>query len=253
MTENDAERSKRPGRARFETTHWSVVLSARDGSEPRAREALATLCETYWYPLYAFVRRRGARPDEAEDRTQAFFVHLLEKERLRHIDPSKGRFRSFLVAALKNFLADQRAMERAQKRGGGVTPIPLDARAAEDRYAFEPAHDVTPDRLFERQWALTVIERALERLRERYAASGKQAQFDVLKVFLSGEKRPVPHAEVAPRLGISEVAVKVAVHRLRKRFRDALRDEIAQTVDREEEIDAELQALYAALDPGRRV
>jgi RNA polymerase sigma-70 factor (ECF subfamily) len=248
MTANDDAGSGRAGGSRFATTHWSVVLEARESENPRAREALATLCKIYWYPLYAFIRRRGSSPDDAEDRTQAFFTHLLEKESLRHVDPAKGRFRSFLVASLKNFLADQRAIETAKKRGGGVAPISLDAAAAEDRYALDPAHEVTPERLFETQWALTVIEQALIRLRERYARTGKETQFDLLKVFLSGEKRPVPHAVVARRLGISEVAVKVAVHRLRKRFRDALREEIAQTVDGEESIDAELRALYAALD-----
>jgi RNA polymerase sigma-70 factor (ECF subfamily) len=233
---------------RFDTTRWSIVLAARGKEEPRAREALATLCSLYWFPLYAFVRSRGSSPEQAEDLTQAFFVHLLEKDALRGVDPAKGRFRSFLLASLRNFISDQRSMARAKKRGGGLTPVSLDAEAAEDRYRFDPGHGVTPERIFERHWALTVIERAVARLRERYVKTGKQEQFEELKVFLSGEKRPVPHAEVARRLGVSELAVKVSVHRLRKRFRDALREEIAQTVAGESDIDAELRALYGALD-----
>jgi RNA polymerase sigma-70 factor (ECF subfamily) len=245
---DDERRASRPIGTRFETTRWSIVLTARGSEQPRAREALATLCGMYWFPLYAFIRRRGAPPEEAEDRTQAFFVHLLEKEALRHVDPSKGRFRSFLLASLRNFLSDERAKTTAKKRGGGAVPISLDAETAENRYALEPAHDVTPERLFERQWALTVIEQALARLRERYADRGKGELFDELKVFLYGEKRPVPYDEVARRLDLTGLAVKVAVHRLRKRFRDALREEIAQTVDGEESIDDELRALYAALE-----
>jgi RNA polymerase sigma-70 factor (ECF subfamily) len=224
------------------------VLTAGRSEQPRAREALATLCGMYWYPLYAFIRRRGSPPAEAEDSTQAFFVHLFEKEALRHVDPGKGRFRSFLLASLRNFLSDERAKTTAKKRGGGAVPISLDAEMAENRYALEPAHDVTPERLFERQWALTVIEQALARLRERYAGRGKGELFDVLKVFLSGEKRPVPYDEVARRLDLTELAVKVAVHRLRKRFRDALREEIAQTVVGVESIEDELRSLYAALE-----
>jgi RNA polymerase sigma-70 factor (ECF subfamily) len=244
------ENARSPGRAgrRFETTRWSVVLAARGSDEPRSRDAMATLCQLYWYPLYAFVRSRGSSREQAEDLTQAFFAHLLETDALRQVDPSKGRFRSFLLASVRNFAADERAKERAQKRGGGVTPLSLDVEAAESRYALEPAHRLTPERVFERQWALTVIEQALARLCRRYERSGKQGHFEALKTFLSGEKRPVPYAEVARRLGLSELAVKVAVHRLRKRFRDALREEIAQTVASEQEIDAELRSLYAALE-----
>jgi RNA polymerase sigma-70 factor (ECF subfamily) len=246
-TGEGAEPHGPPGGGRFATTRWSVVLAARGSDAPRAREALATLCSLYWYPLYAFVRSRGARAEEAEDLTQGFFAHLLEKQGLRHVDPSKGRFRAFLLASCRNFLADQGRRAGAKKRGGGVTTVPLDAEEAEKRYALRPTQEMTPERIFERQWALTVIEQALTRLRERYARSGKRDLFETLKVFLSGEQRLVPYAELAPQLGLSELAVKVAVHRLRKRFRDALRDEIAETVAGEEEIDAELRALHAAL------
>jgi len=230
------------------TTRWSVVLAAGRTSQPAAREAMATLCGLYWQPLYAFIRRRGASKEEAEDMVQAFLAHVIEKESLRHADPGKGKFRSFLLTSLKNFLSDQRSKETALKRGGGVAPVSLDAEEAEGRYRLEPADDATPERIFERQWAMTVIERAMTRLRERYARSGKEEHFEEMKIFLSGEKRPVPYAEVAKRLGVTELAVKVAVHRLRKRFRDALREEIAQTVAKTEQIDAELQALYAALE-----
>jgi RNA polymerase sigma-70 factor (ECF subfamily) len=233
---------------RFMTTRWSVVLAAGRSSQPAAREAMATLCGLYWQPLYAFIRRRGSSPEQAEDMTQAFLVHVIEKESLRHVDPGKGKFRSFLLASFKNFLSDQRSKEAALKRGGGVPPVSLDAEEAEGRYGLEPVDDATPERIFERQWALTVIEQAMARLRERYARTGKEEHFEQMKIFLSGEKRPVPYAEVARRLGITELAVKVAVHRLRKRFRDALREEIAQTVARPEQIDAELQALHAALE-----
>ena len=235
------------GRGRFRTTRWSVVLAARGSDQPQARDAMATLCGVYWYPLYAFVRSRGSPPEEAEDLTQAFFAHLLEKDALRQVDPSKGRFRSFLLASFRNFLTDEWTRQRAGKRGGGVAPLSLDAEAAEDRYALEPAHDLTPERIFERQWALSVIEQALASLQERYSRSGKQDHFQTLKVFLS-EKRPVPHADVARRLGLSELAVKVAVHRFRKRFRDALREEISQTVATEQDVDTELRSLQAALD-----
>lgn len=233
---------------RFTTTRWSVVLAARGSDRPAAREALATLCGQYWHPLYAFIRRSGSSPEEAEDLTQAFLVHLLEKEAIRHVDPAKGKFRSYLLASLKNFLSDERSRDTAAKRGGGVAPIRLDAEDAEGRYRLEPAHDLTPERIFERQWALTVIEKAVIRLRERYARSGKQQHFDTLKIFLSGEKRPVPYAEIARQLGMTELAVKVSVHRLRERFRDSLREEIAQTVSDSDEIGPELQALYAALE-----
>jgi len=237
---------KRAG-GRFKTTQWSIVLAARGSDLPRTREAMSSLCGMYWFPLYAFVRSRGASCEQAEDLTQGFFTHLLEKDALRNVDPSKGKFRSFLLASITNFLSDERAKERAKKRGGGVTPVSLDAEAAENRFASEPADHLTPERIFERHWALTLIEQALARLRERYKRLGKQDHFEALKVFLSGEKRPVPHAEVARQLGLSELAVKVAVHRFRKRFRDALREEIAQTVTSEEEIDAELRSLHDAL------
>jgi len=246
--ERGDERSAGGAGGRFATTRWSVVLAARDGEEAPAREALATLCGLYWYPLYAFARRRGASPEEAQDLTQSFFAHLLEKEAIRHVDRERGRFRSFLLASFKNFQSDQREKEHAKKRGGGQVPLPIDGELAEGRYALEPSHELTPERIYEKRWALTLIERVLDRLRERHARAGKEHQFEMLRIFLAGEKRPVPYAEVARRLEMSELAVKVAVHRLRKRFRDLLREEIAQTVARDEEIEAELRALQSALE-----
>lgn len=244
---NDAA-SRRPAGGRFATTRWSIVLAAGASDAPRAREAMTALCEQYWFPLYAFARSRGSGPEEAEDLTQGFFAHVLEKHALRNVDPDRGRFRSFLLASFRHFISDERSRQQAKKRGGGVAALSLDAAAAEERYALEPVDELTPEKTFERQWALTVIEQTVARLRERYASRGKLDHFEALKVFLSGEKRPVPYAEVAPRLGISELAVKVAVHRLRKRFRDALREEIAQTVSAKAEIDEELRALYSALE-----
>jgi RNA polymerase sigma-70 factor (ECF subfamily) len=244
---DEVARSSERGGSRFRTTRWTVVLAASGSDQPQARDAMATLCRVYWYPLYAFVRSRGSPPEEAEDLTQGFFAHLLEKDALRQVDPSKGRFRSFLLASFRNFLTDEWTKQRAEKRGGGIAPLSLDADAAEDRFALEPAHGLTPERIFERQWALTVIEQALARLQERYVRSGKRDHFEALKVFLS-ERRPVPQVDVARRLGLSELAVKVAIHRLRKRFHDALREEIAQTVATEQDVDRELRSLQAALD-----
>lgn len=223
------------------------MLAAKGAGSPDASRALSELCETYWRPLYAFTRSRGARAEDAEEQTQAFFLHLLQGERLASVDPAKGRFRSFLLVCFKNFLADERIKQQALKRGAGRKPISLDAQEAEDRYVPEPADEQTPEDVFERKWALTVIEQALLRLEQRYAGRGKQAHFEALKPFLTGDSRPVPHAEIARQLGLSEVAVRVAVHRFRKRFQDALREEIAHTVHDPRDIDDEIRHLYSAL------
>jgi RNA polymerase sigma-70 factor (ECF subfamily) len=248
MSGSNDEQRDRAGGGRFTTTRWSVVLAARSPDAPPGRIALAELCATYWYPLYAYVRSRGESPDRAEDLTQAFFAQLIGKGMLRHVDPAKGKFRSFLLASMKNFITDEWKRAAALKRGGGALPISLDAVGAENRYRVELVEHLTPERFFERQWALTVIDQALLRLAQRYEQRGKLDHFKALKVFLSGEKRPVPYAQVAAGLDVSELAVKVAVHRLRKRFRDALREEIAETVTSEEEVEEELRALYAALE-----
>ena len=230
----------------FATTRWSLIAAARDGDSPPARQALAELCGIYWYPLFAYVRRRGHDRDEAQDLTQAFFTRLLEKNDLAAADPARGRFRSFLLTACQHFLANQHDHEQALKRGGGRTFVPIDFDDAERRYSNEPAHDQTPERLFERRWALALLDRVLNRLCGEYEAAGKDGLFARLKGYLTGSD-PSSYAEAALMLGISEGAIKVAVHRLRKRYRDLLRDEIAQTLDHPTHIDDEIRALFFAL------
>jgi RNA polymerase sigma-70 factor (ECF subfamily) len=231
----------------FATTHWSVVLAAADGQSPRAGEALETLCCAYWYPLYAFLRRDGQRPEDAEDLTQAFFARLLERNYLAQVGREKGRFRSFLLAALKHFLCHEHDKQRAQKRGAGSEFISLDAASAEERYQLEPVEERSPDKLFERRWAMTVLDQAAARLRESYAAEGKAALYEELKPFLSGDKAAPPYAEVATRLGLSESAVKSAIHRLRVRQREVIREQVAHTVSTAAEIDDEIRHLIAVL------
>ena len=231
----------------FATTHWSVVIAAGEGSSPESETALATLCETYWYPLYAYVRRRGHTAEDAQDLTQAFFAVLLEKEYVRAADRERGRFRSFLLTALKRFLSKERDKARAQKRGGGRITISLDMQSGESRYAQEPSHEWTPERVYERRWALTLLDQTMARLRRRYVDTGKAEVFDGLKAFLSGEGDAPAYGEVAEEMGMTEGAVKVAVHRLRQRYRDALRSEIAQTVADPAEVDDELDHLLEAI------
>jgi RNA polymerase sigma-70 factor (ECF subfamily) len=232
--------------ARFATTHWSVVRAA-SRSSPKSREALAALCEAYWYPLYAFVRRQGYSAPDAQDLTQEFFARLLEKNDLGVADRAKGRFRSFLLAAVKHFLSNQRDRARAKKRGGGRQVLSLDWDAGESRLGREPAHEITPERLFERRWALTILENVLARLRAEFEADGKYVLFARLKGVLTGETAGGRYAEIATELGMTAGAVKVAVHRLRRRYREILRDEIAHTVSDPAEIDAEIRELFAVL------
>ncbi len=233
--------------SRFATTHWSVVLAAGSPESTRYKEALETLCRTYWFPLYAFLRRLGHDRHQAEDCIQGFFTNLLEKRGLRLVDPKYGKFRSFMLAALKHFLADQRGRELAQKRGGGWKALSLDFENAENRYALELAHSMSPEKLFERSWALAVLERTMARLKTESAAVGRQRFFDCLKVFLLGVEDSVSYRQMAAELGMTEGAVKVAVHRLRKRYRELLRHEIVQTVATADEADEEIQNLFAAL------
>jgi RNA polymerase sigma factor (sigma-70 family) len=234
----------RSGDGRFAVTRWSVVLAAR-GDEPAAREAMEYLCTNYWYPLYAFVRRRRHDPHDAHDLTQAFFARLLEKGWLDGVAREKGKFRSFLLAAMKHFLANERDRDRAIKRGGGRAIISLDAQTAESRYATEPQDGATPEKIFDRRWALTLLEQVLSRLRVEMAAGGKEALFEELKATLAGEQSA--YARIGQRLGMTEGAVKVAAHRLRQRYRELIRDEIGQTVDNEKDIDEELRDLMSAL------
>ena len=234
--------------AGFAATHWTIVLSAARGSEtPRASAAMAELCRTYWYPLYAYVRRRNYDAHEAEDLTQEFFVRLIAKNYLAEVDRQKGKFRAFLLAAMKHFLTNEWHRSQAQKRGGGEMIISLDTNSAENRYRLEPSHNLTPERLFERQWILTVLDRVLVVLQAELAVEGKQAIFDGLKQFLTAERRSANYAQVAGDLGMTEGAVKTAAHRLRRRYRELLRQEIAQTVASPEEIDEEIGYLLSCL------
>ncbi|HUE69957.1 MAG TPA: sigma-70 family RNA polymerase sigma factor [Pirellulaceae bacterium] len=231
----------------FATTRWSVVLAAGHDRSPGGRQALVALCETYWQPLYAFVRRRGYGADEAQGLVQEFFARLLEKESVAAADPARGKFRSFLLSSLNHFLANEWRRERAQKRGGERPILSLDFQHGESSLAIEPAHDLTPEKLFERRWALTLLTQALARLRDEYAASGKLPLLERLQPYLAGDRDAAPYLELARELGMSDGAVKVAVHRLRRRCRDILRDEIAQTVAGPEEVDEELRDLFEAL------
>jgi RNA polymerase sigma factor (sigma-70 family) len=232
------------GVRRFATTHWSIVLAAGRRPSPFSHQALATLCETYWYPLYAHVRRRGYRAEQAQDLIQEFFARLLAENYLRVADPQRGRFRSFLLAALNHFLAKERRRARAQKRGGGRIMLSWDFLTAEGRYGAEPAHELTADKIYERRWALTLIDRALAQLREEAARSGRSEQFEQMKPYLGGDEGAVPYRELATALGMTEGAVKVAVHRMRRRCRNLLRKEIAQTVAGPQEVEEELRDLF---------
>ena len=236
-----------PKAGRFATTRWSLVLEAGQRSSPKATEALPTLCETYWRPLYAYVRQRGHSVDDAQDLTQEFFVRHLDKQTLHVADPERGRFRSFLLASLKNFLTNEWRRDAAQKRGGERSAISLDFDEGESRYRLEPSHTQTPERIFERQWALTLLDRALTKLRAEFDAAGKTEHFGRLKVFLGGSKSTVPYRELGRQLDMSEGAVKVAVHRMRRRYRALLREEIQHTVAAPEDVDKELSQLFDIL------
>jgi RNA polymerase sigma-70 factor (ECF subfamily) len=248
MSESEEKRpSAGADRRWFTTTHWSVVLSARDRKSPRSERALAALCETYWFPLYAYVRRSGYSSHDAQDLTQGFFAELLEKDFLKDADYRRGRFRSFLLAALKHFLGHQRERARAKKRGGGRVPFSLDFDDAENRYHLEAEDPATPERLYQRRWALTLLDRVVRRLEDENARAGKAETFAGLKEFLTAGRQSRPYRRVAEALGMSEGAVKVAVHRLRRRYRELLREEIAQTVADPGEVDDELGELFSAV------
>jgi len=228
----------------FATTHWSVVLAARPRDSVQAREALETLCRSYWYPLYAFVRRQGHNAADAQDLTQAFFAHLLRKDFLSGVGPEKGRFRSFLLACLKHFLADEWEKAHTAKRGGAEVELDLDLEQAEERYLIEARVEATAESLYERRWALDLLDRALDRLRDEAVASGKGTVFDQLQCCLLGERPTETYAQLGAKLGLSETAVKVTVHRLRQRYRELLREEIANTVTRPDEVEEEMRYLF---------
>jgi len=224
-----------------------MVLEAGHGESAQSSVALAKLCQAYWQPLYAYVRRLGHGPADAEDLTQEFFTRLIEKNYVETADAEKGRFRSFLVTALKRFLANEWDKQNREKRGGGREIISLDARDAEDRFLAEPADNQTPVTMFERQWAVTLLDQVLTRLETEFSDDGKQGLFDTLKIFLIGEKSEFTYTELGVQLSLTEGAVKVTVHRMRQRYRELLRNEIAHTVSSPQEIADELRHLFAAL------
>jgi RNA polymerase sigma-70 factor (ECF subfamily) len=233
------------GASDFPTTRWTLVIAAADPQRKEARSALVSLCENYWYPLYAYLRRRGYPADQAQDLTQEFFIRLLEGRYLDRADPEKGRFRAFLLTSLKFFVADEQDRQRAHKRGGGAV-VSLEFSLGEERYQREPAHDETPDRIFERRWALAVLDRVVKRLQNEFVQHGRPEHFERLKVFLLGQS-DAPYAALAREMNTSEGALKVAIHRLRKRYRELFRQEIADTVADPAEVESELRFLAAAL------
>jgi DNA-directed RNA polymerase specialized sigma24 family protein len=232
----------------FDTTHWSVVLAAGQGKTPRAAEALQSLCQAYWRPLYAYVRRRVSDAAEAQDLTQAFFAELLEKNYVGAATPERGRFRAFLLTAFRHFLSKQWEKAKAQKRGGRRAPLSLHFEAAEAQFQLEPCAGLTPEQLYDRQWAVTLLGQTMERLEAEFAVGGKEEQFQQLKPFVIGDHAGATYADVAARLDTTEAAAKMAAHRMRRRYRDLLRDAIAQTVAAPEEIEDEIRSLFAALE-----
>jgi RNA polymerase sigma-70 factor (ECF subfamily) len=235
------------GQPLFATTHWSVVLAAAQEETPEAAAALERLCSTYWYPLYAFIRRQGYDVADAQDLTQGFFAHILSRRFLQRACPAKGKFRSFILGSLKFFLADELAKLQAQKRGGGRALVFLDAHTAEERYRLEPVEVMDADRLFERRWAITLLDRVLERLEAEFLGAGKQRLFARLREFLLGDRGSATYQEVGEALGMTEGAIKVAVHRMRQRYRELFREEIAQTVADPAEADEEMRHVFAAI------
>ena len=231
---------------RFQTTQWSLILEAGQQGNPQSRVALAQLCEKYWYPLYCYARSRTGDPHAAQDLTQGFFAKVLEKNTVAAADPARGRFRTFLVTAFRNFMTNEWNKTHAQKRGGGRFHQSWDFSTAEDRYRREPQHEVTPELLFDRQWALAVLNQALERVRDDYNRDGRLAVFERLQHCLTVEGDLPSYAELAEDLGMSPGAVKVAVHRLRRRYRDSLREEILQTIGDQRDVEDEIERLFAA-------
>lgn len=231
----------------FSTTHWSVVLAAGQGDSPGAADALEGLCQVYWYPLYVFVRRQGHAPHDAQDLTQEFFARLLERKYLRLADRNRGRFRTFLLTSLKHFLINEWNKANRQKRGGGRQLISLDAEETETRFRAEPADNWSPDKAFERQWAMVLLDRVLDQLQREFVAAGRGAVFEELKACLTGADNENTYAEIGRRLGMTESNLKVTAHRLKQRYRELLRQEIALTVDGPEAIDQEMRDLFAAL------
>ena len=235
-----------PAPRQFPTTTWTLVVNAGHRTDAVSSQALASLCERYWYPLYAYVRRRGYAVEQAQDLTQEFFARVIEKRYIERADRNKGRFRTFLLSSLTCFLSDDMDRRQALKRGGGCTALSFEIRNGEEIYRREPSHTETPERIFERRWAMAVLERALARLRNEFG--GEADHFERLKIFLSGEGgAAAPYAELARELNTTEGALKTAIHRLRKKYREVLRAEIAETVAEPGEIEGEIRYLASAL------
>lgn len=239
--------SSAPRHPIFVTTRWSVVLAAGRNDTTRSRDALARLCQNYWYPLYAYVRRRGHNAHDAQDLTQEFFARILEKHSIAAADPNRGRFRSFILTAMNNFLAQEWEKSRAQKRGGGDQALSLDLAHAEERYDLEPSTSETPDKDFDKKWALALLESVMTQLEQEYKNENKSDLFIALKQTLTGSRESQPYADLAKQLNTTEANIKVTVHRLRKRYRELLQAEIANTVDSPEEVKEEMRHLFAAL------
>jgi RNA polymerase sigma factor (sigma-70 family) len=234
----------------FVTTHWSVVLAAGHGDTTRAGDALARLCKAYWYPLYAYARRRGASPHDAQDLTQEFFARLLAGNWIAEADQQRGRFRSFLLSAMKHFMANEWNKAQTQKRGGGQPIVSLNDDSAEHRYRLEPVEKATPESLFERGWALTLLDGVLVRLEEEYRSEGKQAWMEAMRPALTSDRGALDYVELARRLGTTETAARVAVHRLRQRYRQLIRAEVGSTVASPDEVEAEMHHLFEVLTNG---
>ena len=231
----------------FHTTHWSVVFRASEAESPGAQPALENLCRTYWYPVYAYVRRQGREPEEAKDLTQEFFHNFLRRGSVSLADPARGKFREFLLGSVKHFLANEWHKARRLKRGGGQRMLSIDEAVGEGRFAREPADHSTPESLFERRWAQALLETVLDRVSAEFAEAGRGERFAGLRGFLLDGSEPESYAEVGRRLGLGEAATKSAIHRLRKRFAALLREEITRTVSAEGEVDAELRHLFQVL------
>jgi RNA polymerase sigma factor (sigma-70 family) len=233
--------------SRFQTTSWSLVLQAAGQPSTQAHAALTELCQTYWHPVYSFIRRSGYRPDQAQDLAQGFFMVLMEKNYVGDADRQRGRFRSFLLTSVKHFLANQRDRAHALKRGGGRTTVSIDLMEAEGWYAPAAVELTTPESIFERRWALCLLEQVMTRLRDEFAGMGKAMHFEKMSAFLSGDPEGARYEELAAELGTSAGALRVAVHRMRRKYRNILRDEIAETVSGPDEIDAEIRFLLSTL------
>ncbi len=236
------------GRRGFATTRWSLVLAAADRDADDSADALEELCKQYWYPLYVYTRRRGHNAEDARDLTQAFFAKLLEKQNLRTADPARGRFRTFLLSSMKNFLAGEWRKAHALKRGGAVEILSLDFDSAEESYKLEPSHKLSPEAIYERRWALGLLQRALTDLQEQYEKAGNRELFDALKGYLGGDDAVLPYSELSQRLDRSEGSLRTAVSRLRSRWRGRLRELVAETVRDESQVQDELRSLIASID-----